>query len=132
MGLIFLRHAYSRFLKIKAEIKSKLPVRGGKVRPLTKEDFSQKGAIFLRPEAQFDNLVSLPDSADRAQAIIYTMEGIEKDYETLRGSLPKAEYQELDNDVLGQILRTFNASALKHADGDIFGRIYEYFPDPVC
>ncbi len=125
MGLIFLRHAYSRFLKIKAEIE--LPTRGGKVRPLTKEDFSQKGAIFLRPEAQFDHLVSLPDSADRAQAIIDAMEGIEKDYETLRGSLPKAEYQELDNDVLGQILRTFNAPALKHADGDIFGRIYEYF-----
>ena len=127
MGLIFLRHAYSRFLKIKAGIKSKLPVRGGKVRPLTKEDFSQKGAIFLRPEAQFDHLVSLPDSTDRDQAIINAMEGIEKDYETLRDALPKAEYQELDNDVLGQILRTFNASALKHADGDIFGGIYEYF-----
>ena len=127
MGLIFLRHAYSRFLKIKEEIELTLPKRGGKVRPLTKEDFSQKGAIFLRPQAQFDHLVSLPDSADRAQAIIDAMEGIEKDYETLRGALPKAEYQELDNGVLGQILRTFNDPALNRADGDIFGRIYEYF-----
>ena len=127
MGLIFLRHAYSRFLKVKDEIELTLPKRGGKVRPLTKEDFSQKGAIFLHPQAQFDPLISLPDSADRAQAIIDAMEGIEKDYETLRGALPKAEYQELDNDVLGQILRTFNDSALKRADGDIFGRIYEYF-----
>ena len=127
MGLIFLRHAYSRFLKIKDGIESALPRRGGEVRALTKEDFSQKGAIFLHPEARFDHLVSLPDSADRAQAIIDAMEGIEKDYETLRGALPKAEYQELDNDVLGQILRTFNDPALKRADGDIFGRIYEYF-----
>ncbi len=127
MGLIFLRHAYSRFGKIKDEIELTLPKRGGKVRALTKEDFSQKGAIFLRPEAQFDKLVSLPDSDDRAQAIIDAMEGIEKDYETLRGALPKAEYQELDNDVLGQILRTFNDPALKRANGDIFGRIYEYF-----
>ncbi len=127
MGLIFLRHAYSRFLKVKDEVESGLPQRGGKARPLTKEDFSQKGAIFLHPEAQFDHLVSLPDSADRAQAIIDAMEGIEKDYETLRGALPKAEYQELDNDVLGQILRAFNDPALKRADGDIFGRIYEYF-----
>ena len=127
MGLIFLRHAYSRFLKIKDEVESALPQRGGKVRPLTKEDFSQKGSIFLHPEAQFDHLVSLPDSADRAQAIIDAMEGIEGDYETLRGALPKAEYQELDNEVLGQILRTFNDPALKRADGDIFGRIYEYF-----
>ena len=127
MGLIFLRHAYNRFLKVKEEVKSTLPQRGGKVRAPTKEDFSQKGAIFLRPEAQFDHLVSLPDSADRAQSIIDAMEWIENDYETLRGALPKAEYQELGNDVLGQILRTFNDPALRRANGDIFGRIYEYF-----
>ena len=127
MGLIFLRHAYSRFLMVKDEIELTLPKRGGSVRPLTKEDFSRKGAIFLSPEAQFDYLVSLPDSADRAQALVHAMEGIESDYDTLRGALPKAEYQQLDNDVLGQILRTFNDPALNHANGDIFGRIYEYF-----
>ena len=127
MGLIFLRHAYSRFLMVKDEIELTLPKRGGRVRPLTKEDFSQKGAIFLQPEAQFDYLVSLPDGGDRAQALVHAMEGIEEDYETLRGALPKAEYQQLDNDVLGQILRTFNNPALNQANGDIFGRIYEYF-----
>ena len=127
MGLIFLRHAYSRFLMVKDEIELTLPKRGGSVRSLTKEDFSRKGAIFLSPEAQFDYLVSLPDSADRAQALVNAMEGIESDYETLRGALPKAEYQQLDNDVIGQILRTFNDPALNYANGDIFGRIYEYF-----
>ena len=55
------------------------------------------------------------------------MQKIDKDYETLRRALPKAEYQELDNDMLGQLLRTFNDPALKRADGDVFGRIYEYF-----
>ena len=59
--------------------------------------------------------------------MIDAMEKIEQDYETLRGALPKAEYQELDNDVLGQLLRTFNDPALRRADGDVFGRIYEYF-----
>jgi len=127
MGLIFLRHAYRRFLSVKAAIEPSLPTRGGRSRALTKEDFSRKGAIFLHPEAQFEHLVSLPDGADRAQVIIDAMEKIEKDYETLRGALPKAEYQELDNDVLGQLLRTFNDPALRRADGDVFGRIYEYF-----
>ena len=127
MGLIFLRHVCSRFLKVKAEIEPSLPTRGGRPRTLTKEDFSRKGAIFLHTEAQFDHLVSLPDSADRAQVMIDAMEKIEQDYETLRGALPKAEYQELDNDVLGQLLRTFNDPALRRADGDVFGRIYEYF-----
>ncbi|SAI88057.1 hypothetical protein MBBA_1196 [Methanoculleus bourgensis] len=127
MGLIFLRHAYSRFLAVKDEIEANLPRRGGKTRPLTKEDFSQKSAIFLQPKAQFDYLVSLTDGEDRARAIIEAMESIEGDYDTLRGVLPKSEYQELDNDVLGQLLRTLNPDELKRVSGDVFGRIYEYF-----
>ncbi len=127
MGLVFLRHAYSRYLLVKVKIEPALPSRGGKTRSLTKEDFSKQSAIFLRPKAQFDSLVSLPDSADRAKAIIEAMESIEEDYENLRGVLPKSEYQELDNDVLGQLLRTLNPEELKKVSGDVFGRIYEYF-----
>ena len=74
MGLVFLRYAYSRFLAIKDGIEAGLPTRGGKKRDLTKEDFSQKSAIFLRPEAQFDYLVSLRDEEDRAKAIQLSME----------------------------------------------------------
>jgi type I restriction enzyme M protein len=127
MGLIFLRHAYSRYLNFKDEIEANLPKRGGKTRPLTKEDFSQKSAIFLRSKAQFDYLVSLTDSDDRAKAIIEAMESIEEDYESLRGVLPKSEYQELDNNVIGQLLRTLNPDELKKVSGDVFGLIYEYF-----
>ena len=127
MGLIFLRHAYSRFLRVKAEVEANLPSRGGVTRPLTKEDFSQRGSIFLKPEAQFDYLVSIPDGGDRAGAIIAAMESIEADYQSLDGALPKSEYQELGIDDLGQLLRTFSDPALERADGDVFGRIYEYF-----
>ena len=127
MGLVSLRHAYSRYLTVKDGIEANLPTRGGKTRPLTKEDFSQKSAIFLQPKAQFDYLVALTDSDDRAKAIMEAMESIEADYENLRGMLPKAEYQELGNDVLGQLLRTLNPEELKRVSGDVFGRIYEYF-----
>ena len=127
MGLIFLRHAYSRYLAVKPQIEAGLPKRGGVPKALTKEDFSQQGAIFLRPEAQFDHLVSLPDSADRAAAIVTAMEGIEEDYVALKGVLPKAEYQKIANDDLGELLRKLNPEELRTANGDIFGRIYEYF-----
>lgn len=127
MGLIFLRHAYSRYLAVKPAIEAGLPSRGGKTRALTKEDFGQQGAIYLRPEAQFDHLVSLPDSADRAAAIIAAMDGIEADYDALRGVLPKAEYHKIANADLGELLRKLNPEELKTAHGDIFGRIYEYF-----
>ena len=46
MGLIFLRHAYSRYLAVREGIVASLPSRGGKIRPLTKEDFSQKGSLL--------------------------------------------------------------------------------------
>lgn len=127
MGLIFLRHAYSRFLKVRDEIIPTLPSRGGVVRELTKEDFSRRGSIYLRPEAQFDMLVSLPEGESALSALIAAMESIEGDYEALHGTLPKQEYMDLDEPVLRQILRTFNDPALQKADGDVFGRIYEYF-----
>ncbi len=127
MGLIFLRHAYSRYLAVKPQIEAKAPTRSGVRKALTKEDFSKQGAIFLHPEAQFDHLVGLPDSADRAAAIINAMDGIEADYDALRGVLPKAEYHKIANDDLGELLRKLNPEELKTANGDIFGRIYEYF-----
>ena len=127
MGLIFLRHAYSRFLAVKPEIEASLPKRGGVTPPLTKQDFTSRGAIFLQPEAQFDYLVNLPEGEDRAQAIIKAMEAVEDDYAALKGVLPKNEYQRLENNVLGNVLRMFNDAALKDAKGDVFGRIYEYF-----
>ncbi len=127
MGLVFLRHAYSRYLAVKDSIEASLPSRGGVKRALTKEDFSKKSSIFLQPKAQFDYLVGLKDSDDRAKAIIDAMESIEADYETLRGVLPKQEYRELDNEILGQLLRALNPDELKKVSGDVFGRIYEYF-----
>ncbi|MCL0067141.1 type I restriction-modification system subunit M [Thermodesulfovibrionales bacterium] len=127
MGLVFLRHAYSRYLAVKDLIEASLPSRGGVKRKLTKEDFGKKSAIFLQPKAQFNYLVGLKDSEDRAKAIIDAMKSIEADYETLRGVLPKQEYRELDNEMLGQLIRTLNPEELKKVTGDVFGRIYEYF-----
>ena len=127
MGLIFLRHAYSRYLAVKPEIEAKLPSRGGVIRPLTKEDFSERSAIFLQPEAQFDYLVENASNAKLPEMVIAAMESIEKDYRTLEGVLPKQEYQELDYTILGDLVRKLNPDELKKADGDIFGRIYEYF-----
>jgi len=62
MGILFLRHAYSRYLAVKDRIEASLPKRSGKTRPLTKEDFSRKNAIFLRPKAQFEYLINLPET----------------------------------------------------------------------
>ena len=69
MGLIFLRHAYSRYLAVKDQIEVNLPTRGGKRRALTKADYSQQSAIYLQPQAQFDYLVALRDTGHRGNAL---------------------------------------------------------------
>jgi len=128
MGLVFLRHAYSRYLAAKKEIIASLPKRSdGSMPAITKENFRGKSAIFLRPQAEFDYLVGLKDSDDRAKAVIDAMEFIEEDNESLRGVLPKSEYRELSNEIMGELLRALNPEELKKVDGDVFGRIYEYF-----
>jgi type I restriction enzyme M protein len=55
------------------------------------------------------------------------METIEDDYASLKGILPKQEYQSIPADLLGDLVRTLNPEELKTATGDVFGRIYEYF-----
>ncbi len=127
MGLIFLRHGYSRFLAVKPEIEKSLPSRHGVTRPLAKEDFSQKGAIFLRPEAQFDYFIAKANDPKLPEIVIHAMETIEEDYTGLKGVLPKQEYQSIPADLLGDLMRTLNPEELKTATGDVFGRIYEYF-----
>jgi len=53
LGLIFLRHAYNRYLVVKAEIEKSLPKRGGVARTITKDDFVKLSALFLQEESQF-------------------------------------------------------------------------------
>jgi len=127
LGLIFLRHAFNRFQKVKIEVEKTLPShpQRGK-RPLTKKDFEEQNSMFLPDQAQFDYLVSLPESADIGEAIDNAMKLIEDEYENLRGVLPK-NFSIFSKDLLRELLRIFNKEVLQKAEGDLFGKIYEFF-----
>ncbi len=126
LGLIFLRHAYNRFLRVEAEVVKTLPSRGGVVRPLMKEDFVRKSALFLPDEARYEYLLNLSEDKDKGKAIETAMQAIEDAHENLKGVLPN-EYQIFEAEVLTRLLRIFNDEALQRASGDVFGQIYEYF-----
>jgi len=127
LGLIFLRHAYNRFLMVKAKIEPTLPMRGGKRRDLTKEDFVQQSALFLPEECRFDRLLDLVGKPDLGKAIDAAMKKLEDDYpQQLGGALPRG-YTAFDKDLLGNLIKVFNRESLANATGDVFGRIYEYF-----
>lgn len=127
MGLLFLRHAFNRFLKVRIQIEKKLPKRGGVTRPINKEDFVRKSSLFLNEISQYDYLLENEKAKeDRGKAINDAMVAIEKDYDNLQGILPK-DYQNFDNEILSRLLKIFNDEALRTTKGDVFGRIYEYF-----
>ncbi len=127
LGLIFLRHAFNRFEKVRVEIEKNLPThpQRGK-RPLTKNDFLERNALYLPVKARYDYLVNLPENSDIGEAIDEAMKSIEDDYDNLNGVLPK-NYSIFSRDLLFNLIRIFNAEVLQNAEGDLFGKIYEYF-----
>ena len=140
LGLIFLRYAFGRFKLVEAEIQKNRPVRNGRVLPVEPSDFAEKSALYLPPEARYDYLVNLPTDIASAQlknqsgqvmsslgeVVNNAMELVEAQSEQLKGVLPK-DYTMFTNDILSELLRIFNNSALDEVGGDILGRIYEYF-----
>mgnify|MGYP002532376277 CR=1 FL=1 len=140
LGLIFLRYAYSRFKLVEAEILKDRPVRGGRVLPVEASDFVSRSALFLPREAQYAYLVNLPENIAAAgltnwrgevmgslgEAVNNAMELVEQQSEQLSGVLPKT-YTVFSDELLAELLRIFNNSALDDVGGDIIGRIYEYF-----
>lgn len=140
LGLIFLRYAYSRYKMVETEILKNRPSRGGRVMPVEASDFTAKSALFLPKEAQYDYLINLPENISAAgiknrsgntmgslgEIVNNAMELIEEQSEQLKGVLPK-EYTKFNDELLGELLRIFNNSALDEVGGDVIGRIYEYF-----
>ncbi len=140
LGLIFLRYAYSRFKLVEAEILKDRPMRGGRVLPVEASDFASRSALFLPREAQYAYLINLPKNIADAnltnwngepmtslgEAVNNAMELVEQQSEQLAGVLPKT-YTMFSDELLAELLRIFNNSALDEVGGDIIGRIYEYF-----
>ncbi|WP_276133051.1 type I restriction-modification system subunit M [Polluticoccus soli] len=127
LGLIFLRHAYNRFITAKAEIEKTLPrhpQRG--IRTLTKHDFENARALYLPEKARWDYLAHLPEGADIGEALDEAMRQVEYEYEALNGVLPK-NYILFEKDLMTEVVRIFNTEELDDVTGDVFGRIYEYF-----
>ena len=140
LGLIFLRYAYSRYKMVEKEILNNRPTRGGRIMPVEASDFVAKSALFLPKEAQYDYLLNLPEDIVVAgllskdgqpmislgEVVNNAMQLIEEQSEQLIGVLPKS-YTDFSDELLSELLRIFNNSALDEVGGDIIGRIYEYF-----
>ena len=126
LGLIFLRHATNRYYAASAAIEEDIAEGRMPNRPLAEADFTSRRALMLPDTARYDLLLEKPKDGNLGAAVTAAMEAVESHFQPLRGQLPK-DYQRFEDDVLEEMMRTFDSEALRTASGDVFGRIHEYF-----
>ena len=121
LGLIFLRYADHRFTAAQVAIEGKSTGR----RKVGKTDYQARGILYLPEQARFSALIQIPESGNIGKAINEAMKAIEQENEELKDVLPKS-YHTMENRTLSTLLKTFNSIPMD-VEGDVFGRIYEYF-----
>ncbi|HKJ32895.1 MAG TPA: class I SAM-dependent DNA methyltransferase, partial [Balneolales bacterium] len=121
LGVIFLRYAWNRFKPVHERLKDAGSVR----RTIGPDDYKAQGVMFLPEEAYYDQLLSLPENENIGKAVNEAMEAIEATNPELKDVLPKT-YKRFDNSILKDLLKTFSNIPVD-AQGDLFGKIYEYF-----
>ena len=126
LGLIFLRHATNRYYEAKKAIEEDRTAGRMPDRPLVKADFTRRRALMLPQEARYDVLLEMRKDGNLGVAVTAAMEAVEGRFQPLAGQLPK-DYERFEDDVLEEMMRTFDSEPLRTASGDVFGRIYEYF-----
>ena len=124
LGLIFLRYADHKFTIIDNEIKKQKKDAESRI-GITKAEYQAKGVLFLPENARFSYLLNIPEGENIGKAINDAMKAIEGENEDLKDVLPKT-YNRLDNDVLIALLKNFSSIPMD-MEGDVFGKIYEYF-----
>ena len=126
LGLIFLRHATNRYYEAMAAIEEDRAAGRMPERPLVEADFARRRALMLPETARYEVLLEMPKDGKLGAAVTAAMETVEDHFPPLAGQLPK-DYERFEDDVLEEMMRTFDSEALRTASGDVFGRIYEYF-----
>lgn len=125
LGLIFLRFAEVRF----ATQRAKLEAAGASSRRGSRVDepaaYDADGILYLAPEARFEALLNLPESADIGAKVNGAMRLIEQHNLQLASVLPKT-YNLFTSTLLKELLKKMSEIPAS-VDFDAFGRIYEYF-----
>ena len=124
LGLIFLRYADHKFGIARQELEAS-PLEQSRRRGVSKADYKARGILYLPEQARFSYLLNLQEGENTGRAINKAMKAIEAENEELRGVLLK-DYNRLENDTLVALLRLFTSIPMD-IEGDVFGKIYEYF-----
>ena len=134
LALIFLKYADHRFQQVHRQLTEEMgegndggPRRLRRMRGagLTKDDYLARGVLYVPEEARYQTLLELPEGTDMGKAVNDAMRAIEAENSELKDVLPKT-FAKFETVTLASLLKNFGTIP-PDADGDLFGRIYEYF-----
>lgn len=124
LGLIFLKFADYRFQKAKPEIES---MKTSSRRAFDEKNaYQARGVLYIPEKASFDYLLHLPEGESIGKALNEAMSLVENDNPILKGVLPKG-YLRIPDDLLVATMKVFNDVEFDRENGDIFGKVYEFF-----
>ena len=126
LGLIFLRHATNRYYAVLEAIEADRVTGRMPDLPLVEADFTRRRALMLPEAARYDVLLEMPKDGTLGANVTAAMDTVEEHFPPLAGQLPK-DYESFEDDVLEEMMRSFDSEVLRTASGDVFGRINEYF-----
>ena len=121
LGLIFLRYADYKFTLAEQLLKGK----SGSRHDVTKEDYQAKGILFVPHNSRFSEILKLPEGTITGQTINDAMKAIEAENSNLKDALPK-NYSSIEKTTLVELLKLISSISVDN-EGDVFGKIYEYF-----
>lgn len=129
LGLIFLRFADFKFSLVDKNLgEEKVKNTGAKIgrdREYGPTYYQSKGVMYIPPEARYKHLLNLPEGENIGKAINDAMKAVEEHNPDLKGILPKT-YTRIEDDLLIGLLKNFSEIPMD-VEGDMFGKIYEYF-----
>ena len=121
LGLIFLRYADYKFNEAEQVLKGKT----GSRHDVAKEDYQAGGVLFIPHNSRFSEIIKLPEGSITGQTINDAMKAIEAENSNLKDALPK-NYSSIEKTTLVELLKLISSISVDK-EGDVFGKIYEYF-----
>jgi type I restriction enzyme M protein len=126
LGLFFLRYASNRFNEITEQaIREFEEGKDSRNSETIEEVYKRLCGFYLPAESRYESLLGLTDKDNVQQAIIDAMKAFEKENENAGVKLPINDYLKIPHETLREILNVL--SEITVAEGDVFGKIYEYF-----
>jgi type I restriction enzyme M protein len=130
LGLFFLRYASNRFDALAPVATAEFDAGQGRRNAESLEDIYLRLCGFYLPEAaRFQTLIGLSGKDNAQQSVVDAMAAFEEANPKAFGDtgieLPKNDYYKIPDPTLRGIITQI--STLKVAEGDAFGKIYEYF-----